>query len=330
MRIPNRYSPMAACFGLLAIVAGVTAPAFAQEDPSKYPSRPIHLIVGFAAGGGNDIIARVFGQKLSESLGQPVIVENKPGGGAIVATEYVAKSAPDGYTLLMSASGISINPAVYAKLPYDAVKDFVAVSELASFPLIMIVSAASPIKSVAELVAYAKANPDKINYASSSASFQLVTELFKQKTGAPMQVIPYKSANESVLAVISGQVTTAIADAGPVVSQVKSGTARALAIAAPKRMEDLPDVPTLKEAGADVDAVLWSGIFLPKATPSAIVKKLEAEFMRVAKLPDVIARLKPLGIDAVGNSSEEFAKILAADIARWGAVAKAANIRIEQ
>jgi tripartite-type tricarboxylate transporter receptor subunit TctC len=330
MRIPNRYPPMAACFGLLAIVAGVTAPAFAQEDPSKYPSRPIHLIVGFAAGGGNDIIARVFGQKLSESLGQPVIVENKPGGGAIVATEYVAKSAPDGYTLLMSASGISINPAVYAKLPYDAVKDFVAVSELASFPLIMIVSAASPIKSVAELVAYAKANPDKINYASSSASFQLVTELFKQKTGAPMQVIPYKSANESVLAVISGQVTTAIADAGPVVSQVKSGTARALAIAAPKRMEDLPDVPTLKEAGADVDAVLWSGIFLPKATPSAIVKKLEAEFMRVAKLPDVIARLKPLGIDAVGNSSEEFAKILAADIARWGAVAKAANIRIEQ
>ena len=146
----------------------------------------------------------MFGQKLSESLGQPVIVENKPGGGAIVATDYVAKSAPDGYTLLMSASGISINPAVYAKLPYDAVNDFVAVSELASFPLIMIVSANSPIKSVADLVTYAKANPDKTNYASSSASFQLVTELFKQKTGAPMQVIPYKSANELVLAVISG------------------------------------------------------------------------------------------------------------------------------
>lgn len=330
MRIPNRYSLMAACFGFFAVIAGMSASAFAQEDPSKYPTRPIHLVVGFAAGGGNDIIARVFGQKLSESLGQPVIVENKPGGGAIVATEYVAKSAADGYTLLMSASGISINPAVYAKLPYDAVKDFVAVSELGSFPLILIVSSASPIKSVAELVAYAKANPDKTNYASSSASFQLVTELFKQKTGAPMQVIPYKSANESVLAVISGQVTATIADAGPVVGQVKSGTARALAIAAPKRMEDLPDVPTLKEAGADVDAVLWSGIFMPRATPSAIVKKLEAEFMRIAKLPDVIARLKPLGIDTVGNSSEEFAKILAADIARWGEVAKAANIRIEQ
>ena len=251
---------MTACLGWLALAA----PALAQEDPSKYPSRPIHIIVGFAAGGGNDIIARVFGQKLSESLGQPVIVENKPGGGAIVATEYVAKSQPDGYTLLMSASGISINPAVYAKLPYDAINDFVAVSELASFPLIMIVNGASPIKSVAELVTYAKANPDKTNYASSSASFQLVTELFKQKTGAPMQVIPYKSANESVLAVISGQVTTTIADAGPVLPQVKSGTVRALAVAAPKRMEDLPDVPTLKEAGADVDAVLWSGIFVAK------------------------------------------------------------------
>ena len=330
MGIPDRHSLIAACVGLFTVVAGLGAPALAQEDPSKYPTRPLHIIVGFAAGGGNDIIARVFGQKLSEGLGQPVIVENKPGGGAIVATEYVAKSPPDGYTLLMSASGISINPAVYARLPYDAVKDFVAVSELGSFPLILIVSAASPIKSVAELVAYAKANPEKASYASSSASFQLVTELFKQKTGAPMQVIPYKSANESVLAVIGGQVTTTIADAGPVVSQVKSGTARALAVAAPKRMEDLPDVPTLKEAGADVDAVLWSGIFLPKATPPAIVKKLEAEFMRIAKLPDVIARLKPLGIDAVGNSSEEFAKILAADIARWGEVAKAANIRIEQ
>jgi tripartite-type tricarboxylate transporter receptor subunit TctC len=330
MRMRDRYSLIGAFVGVVLGLQAIIAPASAQEDASKYPSRAIHIIVGFAAGGGNDIIARVFGQKLSESLGQPVIVENKPGGGAIVATEYVAKSAPDGYTLLMSASGISINPAVYAKLPYDAVKDFVAVSELASFPLIMVVNASSPIQSVADLVSYAKANPDKMNYASSSASFQLVTELFKQKTGAPMQVIPYKSANESVLAVISGQVTTTIADAGPVVSQVKAGTVRALAVAAPTRMEDLPDVPTLKEAGADVDAVLWSGIFVPKATPPAIVGKLEGELMRIAKLPDVIARLKLLGIDTVGNSSNEFAKILAADLARWAEVAKAGNIRIEQ
>ena len=319
---------MAACVGWFAI-AGVTA-VRAQEDPSKYPSKPIHLIVGFAAGGGNDIIARVFGQKLSESLGKPVIVENRPGGGAIIATDYVAKSAPDGYTLLLSASGISVNPALYNKLPYDAVNDFVAVSQLASFPLIMIVSANSPIRSVTDFVAYAKANPDKTNYASSSASFQLVTELFKQKTGAPMQAITYKSANESVLAVISGQVTTTIADAGPVVQQVKSGTARALAVATANRIDDLPDVPTLKEAGADVEAVLWNGILVPKGTPPAIVKKLEGEFMRIAKLPDVVVRLKPLGIDTIGNSSEDFAKIVSSEIARWSAVAKAANFKIEQ
>ena len=318
------------CLGLIALTTAAITPASAQEDPSKYPTRPVHIIVGFSAGGGNDIIARIFGQKLSESLGQPVIVENKPGGGAIVATEYVAKSAPDGYTLLVGASGMAINPAVYARLPYDSIRDFVAVSELASFPLILIVNPSSPIKSVAELVAYAKANPDKANYASSSASFQLVTELFKQKTGAPMQVIPYKGANDSVMAVISGQVTAAIADAGPALSQVLGGQARALAVAAPKRMEELPDVPTLKEAGADVDAVLWSGLFAPKETPPAIVKKLEGEIMRIARLPEVSSRLKPLGILSVGNSSEEFGRILASDIARWAAVAKAGNIKIEQ
>jgi tripartite-type tricarboxylate transporter receptor subunit TctC len=315
-----------ACIGLIAL----SARPLAQDDAAKYPARPIHVIVGFAAGGGNDIIARVFGQKLSEDLGQPVIVENKPGGGAIVATEYVAKAQPDGYTLLVGASGMVINHALYAKLPYDSVRDFTAVSELCSFPLIMVVNAASPITSVAELVAYAKANADKTNYSSSSASFQLVTELFKQRTGAPMQVIPYKSANESVLAVISGQVTTTIADTGSVYSQIKSGTVRALAVAAPKRLDDLPDVPTMKEAGADVDAMLWSGVFVPKATPPGIVRKLEAEFMTIARAPDVIARLKPLGIEAVGGSTEDFSKLVAADIARWGDVAKAANIKIEQ
>jgi tripartite-type tricarboxylate transporter receptor subunit TctC len=225
---------------------------------------------------------------------------------------------------------MAINSAVYAKLPYDSVRDFTPISELGSFPLILVVNASSPIKSVADLVAYAKANPDKTNYASSSAAFQLATELFKQKTGAPMQVIPYKGANDSVMAVISGQVTATIADAGPVSGQVKGGQVRALAVAAPQRMADFPDVPTMKEVGADVDAVLWSGIFVPKATPPAIVKKLQDEFMRIARLPDVIARLKPLGIESVGNSSAEFAKVLAADIARWTDVAKAGNIKMEQ
>jgi tripartite-type tricarboxylate transporter receptor subunit TctC len=320
-----RFGLVSAC--LLALTANS---ALAQEDASKYPSRPIRIIVGFAAGGGNDVIARIYAQKLSEDLGQPVIVENKPGAGAIVATEYVSKAAPDGYTLLVGASGMAINQSLYAKLPYDSVRDFVAISELASFPLLMVVNASSPIKSVAELVAYAKANADKMNYATSSATFQLVTELFKQKTGAPMQAIPYKSANEMVLAVVSGQVTTTIADSGPVSPQVRSGTVRALAVTAQKRMEDFPDVPTMKEAGADVDAIIWTGIFAPKATPPDIARKLEGEFMKIAKLPDVAARLKAIGVDAVGTSTDEFTKIIQSDITRWGDLVKSANIKIEQ
>jgi tripartite-type tricarboxylate transporter receptor subunit TctC len=312
---------------LLVLVAGR---AHAQDDAATYPSRPIHVIVGFAAGGGNDVIARIYGQKLSEDLGQPVIVENKPGAGAIVATEYVSKAAPDGYTLLIGATGMAINQSLYSRLPYDSVRDFVAISELASFPLLMVVNANSPIKSVAELVAYAKANADKMNYASSSATFQLVTELFKLKTGAPMQAIPYKSANEMVLAVVSGQVTTTIADSGPVSPQVKAGAVRALAVTAPKRMPEFPDVPTMKEAGADVDAIIWTGVFAPKGTPQGIVKKLEGEFMKIAKLPDVASRLKAIGVDAVGTSTEEFTKILQDDIIRWAAVVKSANIKIEQ
>ena len=303
-------------------------PAAAQ---AQYPDRPIRIVVGFTPGGGNDIIARVFGQKLSESLGQPVIIENKPGAGAILATEYVARSAPDGYTLLVGASGaMVINPAVYEKLNYDTMRDFKPVSELGSFPLILIVNAKSPFKSLADLVAYAKANPDKANYSSSSAAFQLATELFKQKTGVPMQMIPYKGANDSVTAVISGEVTATIADAGPVTSQVNGGTARALAVAAPTRAESLPDVPTMKEAGADVEAVLWSGIFVPAATPPEIVARLEAEFIRIARLPEIVSRLKLLNIDSVGNPSEEFSRIIAADLERWKAVARAGNIKMAQ
>ncbi len=262
MKIPGRLWLIGFSLGWVALASG----ARAAEEPAKYPSRAIHIIVGFTAGGGNDLIARIVGQKLSEGLGQPVIIENKPGGGAIVATEYVARAEPDGYTLLVGASGaMVINPAVYAKLQYDTLRDFVPVSELGAFPLILVVNAKSEFKSVADLVTYTKQHPDKANYASSSAAFQLATELFKQKTGATLQMIPYKGTGDSVVAVIAGEVTATIADAGPVSGQVNGGQARALAVAAPKRMAEMPDVPTMKEAGADVEAVLWSGIFVPKA-----------------------------------------------------------------
>lgn len=316
---------------LCLILAAPVSVAVASDEASSYPNRPIRLVVGFTAGGGNDIIARVVGQKLSESLGQPVVIENKPGAGATVATEYVARSEPDGYTLLIGASGaMVINPAVYEKLNYDTLRDFAPISSLGSFPLILVVKASSPFKSVADLVAYTKANPGKANYASSSAAFQLATELFKQKTGAPMQMIPYKGANDSVTAVIAGDVTATIADAGPVMGQVIGGQVRALAVAAPKRMAELPDVPTMHEANADFEAVLWSGVFAPKATPPAIVKKLQDEFVRIARMPDVIARLKTLSIESVGNTSDDFKGIIMLDLERWAAVARAGNIRLLQ
>ena len=222
-------------------------PALAQGDPAQaYPSKPIRIVVGFGPGGGNDIFARLIGQKLSERLGQPVLVENKPGAGAVIATDYVAKSPPDGYTLLVGATGaMTISPAVYSKLPYVTLRDFVPLSMIASFPLLVTVNAAAPVKDIQELVAYAKANPAKANYASSSPAFQLATEQFKQKTGAPLEHIAYKSSGEMLTAVVSGEVLVALADAPPVSGHLKAGRIRALAVTSAERIAEFPDVPTM-------------------------------------------------------------------------------------
>jgi len=317
----------AAAFALVA----ACVPAEAQSDAMKeYPSKPIRIIVGFGPGGGNDIFARLIGQKLTERLGQPVLVENKPGAGAVVATEYVAKSAPDGYTLLVGATGaMTINPAVYSKLPYVTLRDFVPVSMIASFPLLVTVNASAPVKNMQELVAYAKANPAKANYASSSAAFQLATELFKQKTGAPLEHIAYKSSGEMLTAVVSGEVLVALADSPPVSGHLKAGRIRALAVTSSQRMPEYPDVPTMVEAGVDLEVRLWSGVFAPAATPAGIVRKLEKELMEIIKLPDVLERLKGLGVDPAGNTSEEFARMITAELPRWVAIAKAANIKLD-
>ncbi len=316
-----------------AIVLALAVPgAWAQEDAKSFPNKPIRLVVGFSAGGGNDILARVVAQKLSENIGQPVVIENKPGASAIIATEYVKNAAPDGYTVLMGAIGaMAINPAVYTKLSYAPQQDFKPLTMLGSFPLILTVSAASPFKSVQDLVAFAKANPDKANYGSSSPAFQLPTELFKMKTGAPMQMIAYRGSGESVMAVISGTVIMTIADVIPVVGQLKGGQVRGLAVTAGKRIDDFPDIPTMAEAGVpDMEVGLWTGFFVPVRTPAAIASKLEAEFIRAIKDRSVSARLKDLGVVPAGNTSEEFARVLDADIARWATVAKASNVKVEQ
>jgi tripartite-type tricarboxylate transporter receptor subunit TctC len=318
---------------LLGVPLAAAAPrprrAAAQED-AGFPTRPVRIVVGFTAGGGNDILARLIGQKLSELLGQTVVIENKPGAGAIIATEHVAKSAPDGHTLLVGASGaMSINPAVHARLTYATLRDFIPISMIAAFPLVLVVKATSPIRSVSDLIAYAKANPDKANYASSSTAFRMVTELFKLRTGAPMEHVAYRGSGDSILAVMSGVVLLTIADTPPLMGQIRAGELRPLAVTSTRRAEDLPDVPTMIESGIDMDVRLWSGLFAPAATPPAVVRRLEDAMTRIVALPDIRDRLRQLGVDPVGNRSEQFAALIAADIDRWTTVARAANIKIE-
>jgi tripartite-type tricarboxylate transporter receptor subunit TctC len=297
----------------------------AQES---YPGKPVRIIVGYSAGGGNDLIVRVMAPRLSEGLGQPIIIENKPGAQAIIACEYVAKASPDGYTLLMGPTGpMAMNPATYSKLPYSPQRDFAPISQIGEFPLIVAVGASLPVRSVKELIEYAKTNPAKVNYAASAAAFQIATELFKQKTGTDFVHIPYKGSGESVQAVIAGQVTMTIVDPPPVSGPLRAGTARGLAITSARRHPSWPDLPTLAEQGIDVEVGLWTAFFAPARTPPAIVARLQKEVARVVRLPDVREGLARLGVDPVGGSSEELGRVLARDIEKWTAVARAANIR---
>ena len=310
---------------LLALLAAAALPAAAQD----YPNKPIRIIIGYGAGGGNDIIVRVMTGEMAKGLGQPVIVENKPGAQSIIAAEYVAKAAPDGYTVFMGPSGpMTINPATYSKLPYDPVRDFAPVSMISTFPLIAVVSATSPIKSIEELVSYAKANPGKTNYASSAGIFQISTELFKQRTGTDFVMIPYKSSGESVTAVIGGQVTLTICDPPPAAGPIKSGTVRPLAVTSARRHPGFPDVPTMAEAGVpNMEVPVWTAFFLPAKTPPAIVARLQKEVARVVQTPEVRERFAGMGIEPVGGTAEELGRQVASDIAKWTAVARAANIK---
>jgi len=310
----------------LAMIAAAFAAAAVSQD--SYPSKPVRIVVGYSAGGGNDIIVRVMQPEMQKGLGQPVVVDNKPGAQSIIAAELVAKSAPDGYTLLMGPSGpMTINPATYTKLPYDAQRDFAPISMIASFPLIFVVNPKLPVKNVKELIAYAKANPAKANYASSAGIFQVATEMFKQRTGATIELIPYKGSGESVQAVAAGQVMMTIVDPAPVTGPLKSGTVRGLAVTSPKRHPSWPDLPTLIEAGVDMEVPVWTAFFAPAKTPPAIVARLQREIARVVQTPEVKERFSAMGLDPVGGSSEDLGRQVARDLEKWTAVAKAANIK---
>jgi tripartite-type tricarboxylate transporter receptor subunit TctC len=314
---------------LLASCAALPLSGVARAQ--GFPNRSVRLIVGYSPGGGNDLIARIVAAKLQDKLGQTVVVENKPGAQSIIAAELVAKAPPDGYTLLVAASGpMTINPAVYSKLPYSPQKDFVPISLLAEFPLLLVVGADAPVKNLKELVEYGKANPKLANYASSATPFQLAAELFNQSTGSSFQHIPYKGSGDVVQAILSGQVLMAFVDSGPVAGPLQAGKLRALGITTAKRPMNFPDVPTFEEQGIrDMEIVLWTGLVAPAGTPNEIVDRLQDAVADTLGMPAVEKALDAISVDGRSTTSAEFRDLIKNDAARWKAVADKANIRLD-
>ncbi len=323
MRIFTR----AAIAALLSWTAAAV-PAAAQTD---YPTKPIRMIVGFAAGGGNDIFARLVGAKLGEILGQQVVVENRPGAAGRLSAEYVSHQPADGYTLLVGASGaMSIGPAIYSDLQYQTNKTFTPIGMIANFPLIMVIGAENPSNNLKEFVEWMKQHPDKANYASSSPAFTITVELLKLKTGMPGVAIPYKSSNEMILSVMSGQSAMTIADGPPTVPQVKAGKVKAVAVTGRERSAELPEVPTMAEAGyPNVNVELWSGVFAPAATPPAIVDKLRKAFAQTIADPGVAQKLRALAVNPGGATPDEFRRIIDNDIVKFRDVVQAAHLKFE-
>ena len=313
----------------LLLLGALPAAAVAQQ----YPSKPIRIIVAYTPAGATDILARAVGQKMSESFAQPVIVENRPGANGNIGTDVAAKATPDGHTLLMVTAGThGINPSLYRKLPWDAVKDFAPVSLVAMVPNILVVNNSLPVKSVKEFIAHLKANPNKLNYGSpgNGSTAHLSMELFKTMTGTSMQHIPYKGSAGVLTDVMGGQIIATMDNMPPYLPQVKAGKIRALAVSTPKRSPAVPDIPTVAEAGVPgYNSSAWFGLVAPAGTPKTVVDKLAAETQRILKLPDVNERLSGLGAEPVGDTPAQFAAHIKTEIAKWAKVIKDANVELQ-
>ena len=311
----------------------VLLPAAHTVLGQAYPSKPIRMVVPFAAGAGsNDIMARLIAQKLSESFGQQVVVDNRPGASGVIGCDIVAKAQPDGYTVLMMSLTFAVNPSLFRKLPFDSEKDFAPVTMVASAPLMLVVHPSVPAKSVAELVAYAKANPDKLNFGSGGpgATPHLAGEMFKMMAGIRITHIPYKGGAPALADLVGGQIQLMLENIPGTLPFVKAGKLRALAVTDTKRSPVVPDLPTLDEAGLKgYELVGWNGLFLPKGTAKPIVTKLYSETRQALMLPDVKERLAQMGAEGVGDTPEQFAVFIKAEIAKWAKVVQAAGIRVE-
>ena len=323
--MPSRsFPPMLAA---LVLACGAST-GLAQS----YPSKPIRIVVGFTPGGGVDINARLLAPKLAEDFGQQVIVENRPGAGTNIANELVARAAPDGYTLLINTAAVAINMSLYKKVGYDALRDFAPLSLFSMSPNILVVHVSVPVKNVKELVALAKSRPGELNFSSAGAGTtqHLAGELFNLRAGTKMVHVPYRGSAPSLTALISGEVDLTYANIPAISAHVKAGRLRPLANLGPKRSDQLPEVPTIREAGIKgVEVVVWYGVLAPAATPRDIVVKLADAIARAARSPDTRQRLQDLGAEPVGNTPEEFGKLLREEVARWAEVVRVSGARAD-
>jgi tripartite-type tricarboxylate transporter receptor subunit TctC len=313
------------CLGVLLFVSAAAA--------QSYPSKPIRFVVPYPPGGPLDTVARLLGQKVSESVKQPVIVDNKPGAGGNIGADAVAKSPADGYTILMGAVAThAINPTLYASIPYDPVKDFQPVTQLASTPNVLIVNNSVPASNVREFIAYAKANPGKLNFGSGStgSAGHLAGELFKTMAGVEMTHVPYKGAAPAMQDLIGGQVQVMFDNFASANTQVKAGKVKALAVTTAKRSTLAPELPTIGESGLPgFDINTWFGIFVPAGTPREVVERLHAEFTRALAMPDIRERLVNLGAEPVGNRPDEFAAYIKAEGEKYARVIKASGAKAD-
>lgn len=307
----------------LAAVAG-------SASPQAYPTRPIRLVVPFAAGGPADIQARLIGPRLAEAWGQPVVVENRPGGNTIIATELTARADPDGHLVQVISAGFAINVSLYAKLPYDSVRDFAPVSQLTSGPAIAVVHPSLPVRSVKELIALAKARPGQLTYASAGLPSQLAVELFKVMTGTDMVHVPYKGQSPAMIDLIAGHVQVSFPTMLGTLGHVEAGRLRALATTGAKRAPAAPNLPTMIEAGVPgYVATNWFGTAVPARTPPAIVAKLSQEIARVLRLPDVGERLLSQGLEPASSTPGEFSAYIRSEMTKWAKVVKASGAKAE-
>lgn len=317
----------------LVVIAVASQVSFAHaEDPSDYPNQPVHIVVGNAAGGGTDTIIRVIQSKLQERLGKAVIIDNRPGGSNLIAVQAVTKAPPDGYTLLAGTMGmLTINPSVFPNLPYDTMRDLVPISMVCSYPIVIAVNAAAPVKTIQELIAYIKANPDKANSGGTGSVYQMATKLFELRSGVTTQFVTYRSSAEALTGLMRGDTLMAVVETASVAGLLKDGRVRALAVLSAQRMPGYPDVPTIAEAGIkDLELELWTGLLAPAGTPPAIVQKLNEAIVAVVQSDSVRQAMTNLELVPMGSTGGEYAARLKREIASWADVVKTANIKIQR